>query len=933
MQKSYFFFLISLSLFIQISLQSQTPFGNVPIENVGPTVQSGRVVDIAVNPEDPTHFYVAYASGGLWYTENNGTSFTPLFDFEKVMTIGDIDVNWATGDIWIGTGEANSSRSSYAGNGVYLSEDSGKTWKHLGLDESHHIGRIVSDPQNPEKVIVAVLGHLYTTNVERGIYVSMDKGITWERTLFLSENTGAVDLVMDKNNPDLMFCSMWQRERKAWNFTEAGPESGIYKSKDGGLNWVHVSNSESGFPTGEGLGRIGLDITSNKDTTRIYAFLDNYNRRDASELKNKNSKALTTEDLKEMSKSEFSNLSNSTLEAYLKTNGFPRKYTIESIRQKVNNDEIQIEDLALYVEDANRLLFDTPVIGAQIYYSDNLGETWKKTHEGYLDNVVYSYGYYFGQIRAYPNDLNKVVIMGVPILLSEDAGATWNNINGQNVHVDHHALWINPERDGHMINGNDGGINITYDHGKHWVKCNSPSVGQFYYINVDNDEPYNIYGGLQDNGVWKGSHKYTEGVRWHSTGEYPYESIMGGDGMQIQIDSRASNIVYTGYQFGNYFRIDLNTGKRRYITPKHELGDRPYRWNWQSPILISSHNEDIIYLGSNKLLRSFDKGNSFKEISEDLTGGGKKGDVPFGTLTTLDESQLQFGLLYTGSDDGKVHITKDGGNTWNDISNGLPDSLWISRIQASKHVKERVYITLNGYRNDDFNSYKFVSNDYGETWNALDKDFQQGPVNVIKEDPKFSNILYLGTDHGCFISVNQGVSFKRYASTLPHVPVHDVVIQNKARDLLIGTHGRSIYRCDITYLDQIDQAFDEKLWVFKIPEIEHSKRWGSNSNPFWPNPKHDIPLLIYSEQSQDALLSIKNKKGKELYVQSLKLQKGIQEVYYDLSIDQNKLKHLKIPDLTAADNGISYLPSGRYSLQLKTKANVIAKQELVIINK
>ena len=566
------------------ALRDASIVNGIEFRNVGPTVMSGRVTDIDVWEEDPTHFYVAYASGGLWKTENNGLSFTPLFDNEAVMTIGDIAVDWARNTIWVGTGEVNSSRSSYAGAGVYKSTDGGQSWEHLGLEETHHIGRIVLHPDNPDVAWVAALGHLYSPNPERGLYKTTDGGQSWQQTLYLGPNTGAVDLLLDPTDRRTLYAATWERERRAWNFVESGPNSAIYKSTDEGDSWNKLTTEGSGFPEGEGVGRIGVDAVKVDGQTVLYAALDNYGRRPAKETEED---VLTKGQLREMSADEFLMLKDYQVEDYLRSNGFPRKYTATSVKAQVKAGDIQPAALVAYTEDANSLLFDTPVIGLEVYRSDDGGQSWQKTHDDYIDQVYNSYGYYFGQIRVAPQDPQQIFIMGVPILRSDDGGQSWTNIMQDNVHADHHALWINPEREGHLILGTDGGLNISYDNGAHWAKCNSPAVSQFYTVAVDHAEPYRIYGGMQDNGVWMGPSTYEASDRWHSTGQYPYRSIQGGDGMQVAIDTRNNDIVYTGYQFGNYFRINTATEKRRYITPKPELGERPYRWNWQSPIHLS----------------------------------------------------------------------------------------------------------------------------------------------------------------------------------------------------------------------------------------------------------------------------------------------------------------------------------------------------------
>ncbi|MBT8219028.1 MAG: glycosyl hydrolase, partial [Bacteroidia bacterium] len=643
-------------------LEERSLVNAIEFESIGPTVFSGRVVDIDVHPEDPSIFYVAYASGGLWKTENNGMSFKPIFDNEVVMTLGDIAVNWENNIIWVGTGENNSSRSSYAGVGMYKSMDEGKTWEYKGLPESHHIGRIILDPQDPNTAIVGVLGHLYSPNPERGVYKTTDGGDSWTQTLSVNDNSGAIELISDPNDSNILYVGMWERTRRAWNFVESGVGTGIYKSSDNGDTWTKISGGESGFPDGEGAGRIGLDTYNDNGKTILYAILDNYFRRAAEDKEETD--VLTKDDLRDMSKDDFLKLDEKKIKTYLESNRFPRKYSVKKVRAMVRKGEIMPLALVEYIEDANSLLFDTPVIGAEVYRSEDGGMTWTKTHDDYLEFVYNSYGYYFGQIRTSPHKKGKLYIMGVPILISEDDGKNWKSINGDNVHVDHHALWVNPDRDKHIILGNDGGINISYDDGEQWIKCNTPPLGQFYDIEIDNAKNYNVYGGLQDNGVWMGPNTYRSGTRWHSTGQYPYKGIMGGDGMQVQVDTRDNVTVYTGFQFGNYSRINTRTNERKRITPVHELGENPLRWNWQTPIHLSIHNQDILYMGSQYLHRSFDKGSNFDKISEDLTKGGQKGDVAFGTLTAIHESPMKFGLIYVGTDDGNVHVTRDGGFSW-----------------------------------------------------------------------------------------------------------------------------------------------------------------------------------------------------------------------------------------------------------------------------
>lgn len=914
------------------ALQQNSLFKNIPFENIGPTVMSGRVVDLDVNPDNPNEFYVGYASGGLWHTTTNGQSFEPLFDHQAVMTIGDIAVDWKNNTIWVGTGENNSSRSSYAGTGMYKSTDGGKTWLHQGLEETQHIGRIILHPSDPNTLWVAALGHLYTKNEERGLYKSTDGGKTWKKTLFVNDNTGIIDMVGHPSNPDILYAAAWERIRHAWDFVGNGSGTGVYKSEDGGSTWNLVSGDKKGFTVSPGAGRIGLAISaSNPDV--IYACLDNQDRRAPSKEKDKK-ELLTKEQLKSMSKDAFLKLDDKKINAFLDANGFPMEHLAKNIKERVKKGELNPASLAEYLENANTQLFDTPVVGLENYRSNDGGKTWQKTNKDPIDGVVYSYGYYFGQVRIDPTNPERAFMMGVPLILTEDGGKTWKPINKENVHADHHALWINPKNPMHLINGNDGGLNISYNGGENWNKVNTLQVGQIYAVNVDMAKPYNVYCGFQDNGVWVGPSNYKHNRQHDMSGEYPYKSIMGGDGMQIEIDTRNNNIVYTGYQFGNYYRINKQAEKSSYITPSHRLGERPLRFNWQTPIHLSRHNQDILYFGSNKFHRSMNQGKDWAEASEDLTKGGQKGNVPYGTLTSIHESPMQFGLLYVGSDDGYIHVSKDVGQTWERISDALPQDYWVSRVQASSHQKGRVYASLNGYRWDNFEALNFVSEDYGKTWTAIGKDLPSEPVNVIKEDPKNENILYVGTDHGVYVSINKGTSFQGMNKNLPDVPVHDLVIHPRENDLIVGTHGRSIFKANVAHLQALDaDKLKEPLYVYDLAKRRFSSRWGSKSfNWEYNKPSYSIPF--YAAKGGSSSLKIYSPKGKLLKKWSQQADAGLNYVEYDLSIDEKSAKILerelgKDNKIKKTDAGKYFLAAGTYSLEVSLNG-AMKKQALII---
>jgi photosystem II stability/assembly factor-like uncharacterized protein len=779
---------------------------SAPFRNIGPSVMSGRVVDVDVNPDKPIEFYVAYATGGLWYTKNNGQSFKPVFDSADVIGLGDVTVDWKSGTIWLGTGEANASRSTYSGVGVYKSNDTGRTWKYTGLPESHHIGKIILHPTNPDVVWVAATGHLYSANKERGVYKTKDGGKSWTQVLYVNENTGAIELEINPGNPDELYACMWQKTRSAWNFEEAGAGSGIYKSMDGGNNWQLISGEGSGLPGNAALGRCGIAVF-HANPQVLYLLVDNQSKLTFPERKDSaTGKKYSLRDFKNISSEQFAALDDNKLDTFLNENKMLGRYNAKQVKDWVASGKIASTELYNYLTSGNSK--DATPVGAELYKSEDAGKTWKKIADRTITNMYGQIGYYFGRLTVSATNEKKILLLGIQPMLSIDGGKSFKGISKSNTHADYHAVWMDTKDDQHMVVGNDGGVNITYDDGMNWFKANSPAVGQIYSISVDNANPYNMYVGLQDNGVWYAPANF-KGINTDFADPKAFRNLGGGDGMMVLADPRDNKTIYYGSQFGNYARTHLDTAGVLPLKPMHELGDSAFRFNWLAPIMLSKHLPDALYMGGNRLHRSLNKGAGMQTISPDLTKGPKDGDVPYGTITALDESPLRFGLLYAGTDDGNVQLSKDGGYTWKRIDTKLPQGLWVTRVTASAFKEARVYVTLTGYRNDHFNPYVFVSENFGETWKAIHANLPMEPVNVLREDPLNENILYLGTDGGCYVSKTKGASWEIWNKGMPlSVPVYDIAIHKGQNEILLGTHGRSIYKAS---LNTVNGGIAEKL--------------------------------------------------------------------------------------------------------------------------
>ena len=824
-------------------LAKESILKNYPVRNVGPTVMGGRVSDIAVNPQHTDEFYVAYASGGVFKTVNNGITFESVYQDIDALGIGDIALSPSNPQIiYVGTGEKNSSRSSYAGSGVYKSTDGGKTWQNLGLSETHHISRIIVHPSNPDKLWVASLGALYSHEPNRGVYYSENGGKSWNKTLFVNDSTGVVDLVINPKNPDQLWAATWERTRKAWDFKGNGGGSAIYRSDDGGKSWTKKTQ---GFPQGNFVGRIGLDVAAQAPST-LYAVLDN--QKEEKQESGSSDDRLNPSSFLNMSVSEVTALDNKKLDRFLRSNRFPEKYTSQVVKSDLKNGKYKPADIANYSGDANEALFETSITGTEVYRSDDGGENWVKVNTQNLGGVYFTYGYYFGETRVNPANKDQIYIFGVPLLKSNDGGKTFARIDTiGNVHVDHQALWIDPSNPKHLLLGNDGGLYQSYDEGANWLHLNNVTVGQFYTVNVDNEKPYNIYGGLQDNGVFRGSSKSVPNR------SKEWENLFGGDGMFVTPDPRNSNLIYTGFQFGNYYRVDMDNNDYKAITPAHNIGEPTLRFNWRTPVILSHHNPDIVYFGAQRLYRSLNQGNDWEAVSEDLTKDLPNGNVPYSTITTIEESPLSFSLLYVGTDDGNVQVSSNSGGTWSLINKGLPVNKWVSSLHASNHDQNVVYVSLNGYREDDFNTYVFKSKDQGKTWQSIKGNLPEVVINVIRQDPVNPSLLYLGTDHGTYFSFDDGAQW-HLMNNLLNVASYDMLVHPRENELVVGTHGRSIYVVDVKPLQKLD--IKTPVVVMSAPDIRFSSRWNRTGNEFEKRTAPSSSIMYYTKAAGNTGIEI-----------------------------------------------------------------------------
>ncbi len=809
-------------------------FSGLSFRSIGPAWASGRISDFAVNPENHSEIYVGVSAGNIWKTENNGTTWSPVFENYGAYAIGCLKMDPNNPFVvWAGTGENNHQRQLGYGDGVYKTEDGGATWKNMGLKESRQIGMIEIDPRNSDVVYVAAEGSIWGPGGERGIYKTTDGGITWNKVLDISENTGVNNIVMDPRNPDILYATSEQRRRHVYTKIGGGPESAVYKSKDAGKTWDKIMK---GLPSSH-IGGMGIAISpANPDVLYII------------------------------------------MEAAGESSGF--------------------------------------------YRSVNRGASWEKM------STYASSGQYYNEIFCDPKIVDKVYSMETVSKVTLDGGKTWNTIGNNQRHVDDHALWIDPQNTNHLYIGGDGGIYETFDEGKNYIFKSNLPLTQFYRVNVDNALPfYNVYGGTQDNNSMGGP---SRNLNRDGVVNADWKVTVGGDGFFVVIDPEDENIVYTESQYGNAALWDKKSEEAVSIRPVPRKGEKTYRWFWDTPIVISPHQKERIYMAANKVFRSDNRGRSWEVISDDLTRNEDRNqfkvmdkywsvdavakDVStslWGLIVSLAESRVKKDLLYAGTDDGVIAVSEDAGKTWQRYTTfpGIPEYTYVSDILPDKFNENVVYATFNNTQSDDFMPYILKSSDKGKTWTAITNKLPvNGAIHSIEQDNVNPDLLFAGSEFGFYFSIDAGTEWVELKSGLPTIAIRDIAIQERENDIVLGTFGRGFYILDdYTPLRNYKKEILEKEGhIFPVKDAKmyvQSSGFDNQGSSYFKsaNPEFGAVITYYVKEAPKTAKAIRQEKEKALFEKGEPIpQPSIDE----LNAESNETKPYLVFTITDENNTV-----------------------------
>lgn len=787
------------------------------MRNIGPAVMGGRTVGIAVVESDTSIIYAAVGPSGVWKSTNNGVTWEPVFDREGSVAAGAVSVSQSNSDIvWVGTGEGTSRNSVGIGDGVYKSEDGGRTWKNMGLKDTSHIAKIIIDPLNPDVVYVGALGHLFGPNEERGLFKTTDGGKTWKKILYVNPDTGIADLDIDLSNNKILYAAMWDYRRTPYSFRSGGEGSGLYKTMDAGETWIKLGE---GLPQGT-YGRCGLAVSRSTPDV-VYALIE-------------------------------------------------------------NND-------------------------GGVFRSEDKGATWRRMCDKSTYDRVNFRPFYYSKITVDPNNDLVVYVYSGSGYISRDAGKTYEMIS-RGTHPDHHVIWVNPHNSKHIIDGNDGGIDISYDGGKTWYEVENYAWSEVYQVGLDMRSPYYVYVGLQDNGSWGGPSNSLDRMGILNQHWYP---VGGGDGFYAQVDPEDYRIVYRNLQMGRIERHNIASGDSQTVKPIALQSEPPFRFNWDSPIYISPHNHNVVYLGGNYLFKSIDQGRSWTRLGPDLSTNDPKKQQDSGgpvtidntgaeihcTILTISESPLQEGVIWVGTDDGLVQVTADGGKSWKNVTRNikdLPPESWVSRIEASHFSPGTAYAAFDRHWLDDYKPYIYKTEDFGKTWVSLKGNLpDMGYLHVVREDLVNKNLLFAGSEFGLFVSFDGGKKWWGYRNDFPTIAVRDIQLHPGEKDLVVGTHGRGVYIMDdIRCLEGLTpEGLNSPCLLFEVsPAVIYSLRSSVEmySAPGFSgeNPPGGACITFYLKDKPGASdklkLAVYDFEGKEVQALRVSPQKGINRLYWDL---------------------------------------------------